>query len=288
MTQGIDDNEKLPVPMRQRVKKGSCLPRVDLPEEVADDLRSYIFKLIDTRQWAGKSDRVLAGDIINADEKGTELPRFYTIVDDERQRLSFEATRRLLKTYRHRSLEIFGEDLVPYIQEAIVEVIKTAGQKPANLKIILDALGVGKEKKNAESEPDTPSSAYLKASEGMRGGKKRLEANVPKRTGAVTSGLRSFGYEGLMRDDISKRRRLAARLVPGRDDPGMDGPPNIIEVDGGPYAFTALPSEDDILDYGREYLVDIEEPECSNADELSGSEVDESSNGQNKETLHGE
>ena len=168
MTQGTDDNGKLPVPTRQRVKKGSCLPRVDLPEEVGDDLRGYIFNLIDTRQWAGTSDRVLAGDIINADEKGTELPRFYTIVDGERKRLSFEATRRLLKTYRHRSLEIFGEDLVPYIQEAIVEIIKTAGQKPANLKIILDALGVGKENKNAKSEPDTPSSAYIKASEGMR------------------------------------------------------------------------------------------------------------------------
>ena len=286
MTQGTDDNGKLPVPTRQRVKKGGCLPRVDLPEDVADDLRSYIFKLIDTRQWAGKSDRVLAQGIINADEEDTELPRFYTIVKEEddgvtgeRQRLSFEATRRLLKTYRHRSLEIFGEDLVPYIQEAIVEIIRTAGQKPANLKIILDALGVGKEKKNAEPEPDTPSSAYIKASEGMRGGQKRLEANVPKRTDSVTSGLRAFGYEGLMRDDIIKRRRLAACLVSGRDDTGMDGPPNIIEVDGGPYSYPTLPSQDDILDYGREYMGDTERPEYSNVDKLGGIEVDERSDG---------
>jgi hypothetical protein len=280
MTQETDNNEKLPVPTRQRVKKGSCLPRVDLPEEVADDLRSYIFKLIDTKRWAGKSDRVLAGDIINADEKDTELPRFYIIVDGERQRLSFEATRRLLKTYRHRSLEIFGEDLVPYIQEAIVEIIRTAGQKPANLKIILDALGVGKEIKNAKpDESDTPSSAYIKASEGMRGGQKRLEANVPKRTDSVTSGLRAFGYEGLMRDDISKRRRLAACLVSGRDDTGMDGPPNIIEVDGGPYSYPTLSSQDDILDYGREHLGDTERPEYSDVDKLGSIEVDERSDG---------
>jgi len=122
----------------------------------------------------------------------------------------------------------------------------------------------------------------------MRGGQKRLEANVPKRTGSVTAGLRAFGYAGPMRDDISKRRRLAARVVPGPSDSGLDGPPNIIEVDGGPYAFAALPSQDDVLDYGREYLVDTDEPEHSNADELGSVEIDEEGNGQDKETLHGE
>ena len=281
MTQGSDDSGKLPEEItRQKVKSGSCIPRVPLPEEVADDLRRFIFDLIDTKQWANRSDRELAGDIINADEKGTELPRFYTIVDDERKRLSFDAVRRLLKTYRSRTLEIFGEDLIPYIQEAIVEIIRTAGSKPANLKIILDALGVGKEIKDVKSgESDTPSTAYLKVPKGMGDARKRLEANVPKRTGAVTSGLSSFGYVGLMRDDIIERRRPSAGLVPGRDDPGMDEPPNIIEVDGGPYSYPTIPSQDDILDYGREYLGDIEQPEHSDADKLGGIAVDEESDG---------
>lgn len=285
MTQGIDDNGKLSVARRSYVKAGSCLPGVSLPEEVADDLRRFIFDLIDTGRWAGRSDRELARDIINADEKGTELPRFYTVVDGERKRLSFETTRRLLKTYRHRSLEIFREDLMPYIQEAIVEVIKTAGKKPANLKIILDALGLGKEHKDAKPEPDTPSSAYLKVPKGMGDGQKRLEANVPKRTGSVDAGLRAFGYEGLMRDDISKRGRLAARVVPGRDDTDMDGPPNIIEVEGGPYPNPSWLFEDYIPDDGGKYLGDIEEPEHSRADKLSSSETDEESDEVDKVAL---
>lgn len=285
MTQGINDNGKLPAPTRQRVKKGSCLPNIPLPEEVADDLRRFIFDLIDTKQWANRSDRELAGDIINADEKGTELPRFYTIVDGERKRLSFETTRRLLKTYRSRTLEIFKDDLVPYLQEAIVEVIKTAGKKPANLKIILDALGVGKETKDVKPEPDTPSSAYLKASEGMGTGQRRLEANVPKRTGAVISGLRAFGYEGLMRDDISKRRRLAARVVPRRDDTDMDGPPNVYEVEGGPYPNPTWLFEDYIPDNRGDNLGCAEEPEYSSADKLSSLETDEESDAGDKVAL---
>jgi len=286
MTPEVNDDGKLPaISNKQKVKKGSCLPRIDLAEDVADDLRSYIFELIDTKQWAGVSDRELAQGIINADEEGTDLPRFYTIVDGERERLSFSATQRLLKTYRHRSLEIFGEDLVPYIQQAIVEVIKTAGQKPQNLKIILDALGVGKEKKDVKPEPDTPSSAYLKASEGMGAGRKRLEANVPKRTGSVVSGLRAFGYEGLMRDDISKRRRLAARLVSRRDDTDMDGPPNIIEVEGGPYPNSTWLFEDYIPDHGGDDMGGAEEPEHSGVDKLGGVEADEESDAVDKVAL---
>ena len=287
MTQ--DSNDKMPIPSRQKVKSGSCIPRVDLSEEVADDLRRFIFDLIDTKQWANRSDRELAGDIINADEKGTELARFYTMVEGERKRLSFDATRRLLKTYRSRTLEIFKDDLVPYLQEAIVEVIKTAGSKPANLKIILDALGVGKEPKDAKSdEPDTPSSAYLKIPKGMGDARERLEANVPERTGAVTSGLRTFGYEGLMRDDFIKRKRPPTGVVSGRDDPGMDEPANVIEVDGGPYSYPTKPSEDDLFNYGREYLGDTEQPEYSDSDELGGAATDESSDEESEAALYGE
>lgn len=277
MTQDNNENGKLPEKiMRQKVKSGSCIPRVPLPRDIADDLRRFIFDLVDTKQWANRSDREIAGDIINADEEGTELPRFYTIVDDERKRLSFDAVKRLLKTYRHRTLEIFKEDLVPYLQEAIVEVIKTAGSKPANLKIILDALGVGKEKKeDVETESDTPSPAYIKISERMGSVRKRLAANVPKRTDSVVAGLRAFGYEGPMRDDFIKRRRPSACVVPGGGDPGMDAPPNIIEVDGGPYAFAAFSSQDDILDYGREYLGNTEEPGHSDTDKFGGVEADE-------------
>lgn len=280
MTQGINNNGKLP-PFKKHVdvKKGTCIPDIALPEEVADDLRRYIFNLIDTKKWAGQSDRKIAGDIINADEDGTDSPRFYTLFGDERERLSLTTVRKLLKTYRHKTLEVFKEDLMPYLQEAIVEVIKTAGQKPANLKIIVDALGIGKEAKDVQPKPDTPTPAYLKIPKGLGDGRRRLEANAPKRTSTVIAGLRAFGYEGLVRDNISKRRRLAARVVPRRDDPGMDGPPNIIEVDGGPYAFTAIPSEDDVLDYGREHLDNIEKPEHRNPDELSGVEADEKGDG---------
>ena len=281
MTQGTDNNGKIPEDsIAPRVKKGSAMPNVEFPEGVADDLRTFIFDLIDKKEWAGRSDRELTADIINADEDGKA--RFYTVEDGERVRLKFETVKLLLRTYRHRSLEVFKEDLMPYIQQAVVQVIKTAGSKPANLKIILDALGIGKESKNKDdnTREDTPSAPYSKVPPGLGDGRKRLEGDVPKRTDKITEGLRALGHEDIVRDDISERRRPAAGVVPGRGDTGMDGPPNIIEVDGGPYAFAAFPSQDDILDYGGEHLGDTEEPGYSDTDKLSGTEVDEKGDGQ--------
>ena len=278
MTHETDDNGKVPKDsLAPRVKKGSAMPNINLPDGVADDLRAFIFNLIDNKEWAGRSDKQLAADITNADEEGTDEPRFYTLEDKEKVRLKFETVKLLLRTYRHRSLEVFREDLMPYIQEAVVEVIKTAGSKPANLKIILDALGIGKEVKNKDDSTgkNTPSPTYTEVRKRIG-----LDGDAPKRTRGVTTGLRTLGYEDTVRDDSGKRRRPAAGVVPRRSDTGLDGPPNVIEVDGGPYAFAAFPSQDDILDYGREHLVDTEEPGYSDTDKLSGAEVDEKGDGQ--------
>ena len=277
MTQETDDNGKLPEHVNAPVvKKGSCMPNIPLPEEVADDLRSYIFELIDTKKWAGRSIREIAGDIINADEKGTDKPRFYTVDNNNnRKRLNLETTRRLLNTYRHRSLDVFKDDLMPYLQEAIVEVIKTAGKKPSNLKLILEGLQLGnKEQENDNTGKDTPSPTYAKVREQIG-----LDGDAAKRTRPITQGLRALGHEDTVRDDTGERGRSAAGVVSGRSDPGMDGPPNIIEVDGGPFAFAAFPSQDDILHYGGEYLGDAEEPEHSDTDELSSPEADEEGDG---------
>ena len=288
MTPDEKDNGKLPEHVvAPRVKTGDCMPNINMPEEVADDLRAYIFELINTKQWAGRSDRSIAGEIINEDKEGTDEPRFYTLEDGEPKRLKLETLRMLLKTYRHRSLEVFKEDLMPYIQEAIVEVIKTAGSKPANLKMILDALQLGKkESEDNGHKEDTPSPAYAKISEKLGHGRKRLEGDVPKRTSSVTTGLGLLGYEDTVRDDPGKRRRPATGVVPGRDDPGMDEPPNIIEVDRGSDAPPSFTSEDYVLDYGGEYLVDTEEPEHSDTDELGGTEVDEKGDGDDQTALH--
>lgn len=300
-----DDSNMLTVTKRgisPLVKRGAWMPSLPIPASVYDDLRSYMYTLIDEKRWASRQPKDIVDEIINLNVDGTEDPRFYSLDMDgeyykrvleesggdydpewcsedypvpsnEKRRFAFSTMRRAVNTYRFNILEAFKEDLAPYIQEALVEAIKSAGKDPKILKIILDALKPG-EKVNRDDSKDTPTSEYAEVRDRIGVG-----GDATKRTNLTSGGLGRPGHEDTVRDNTGERGRPAAGVVSRRGDSGLDGPPNVYEVDGGPYAFTALPSEDDILDYGREYLDDTEEPEHCDTDKLGGIEADEKSDG---------
>jgi len=262
------------------IKRGSWVPNVPIPEDVVDDLRHYLYGLIEQKKWASRSMKDIVTEIIGANEEGTDEPRFYSVDETgKKYRLVYATMRRAVHTYRFNLLEAFKEDLSPYIQEALVEAMKNAGKDPKILKIILDALKPGEKVKNDESKnPSTTEYDEVRK-------RLRLGGDASKRANLTSGGLGRPGHEGAVRDDTGKRGRPAAGVVPRRNDPGMDGPANIIEVEGGPYPNPSWLFEDYIPDDGGEYLGDTEEQEHSSSDKLGSPETDEESDEVDKMAL---
>ena len=96
------------------------------------------------------------------------------------------------------------------------------------------------------------------------------------------------GHDSALRDDTGERGGHTDGVVSYPDDPGMDAPPNIIEVEGGPYPRATWFFEDYLYDDGGKYMGDSTEPEYSDSDELGGVKADGKSDGCGKTALHGE
>ncbi len=278
-----DDSNMLTITERgtsPMVKRGAWVPNVPIPEEVIDDLRHYLYGLIEQKQWASRSMKDIVTEIIEANNNGTDEPRFYSVDEDgTKRRLVYSTMRRAVHTYKFNLLEAFKEDLSPYIQEAIVEAMKNAGKDPKILKVILDALKPG-EKVNRDDSKDTPTDEYAEVRDRLK-----LGGDAAKRANLTSGELGRPGYEGTVRDNTGERGRPAAGVVSRRVDTGLDGPPNIIEVERGPYPDSTWLFEDYIPDDGGEHLGDTEESEHSGADKLGGVEVDEESDEVDKVAL---